>query len=261
VKGLPLAVALAVALAAASSAHAQLFMAWNACDGTPGSSTSNINFDCDPLSTENVELWGTYGLPATASGAVAFEGIIDFAFQGETSVPPFWHFERGGCNELGLVYAYAPGIDTTFCSLSNSNALMGGRFGNDGFGEITAYFNGTQVPLGGPNRARMLILNARHAAAPPATLPGMPTRNFGFHISFLMAGASGATCGGCGVPTAIAWNQLVVYNNSARGGSEGLLAIISSSTPGSTATLPINGATISVATARKSWGQLKALYR
>jgi hypothetical protein len=73
----------------------------------------------------------------------------------------------------------------------------------------------------------------------------MPRRNFGFHISFLMAGASGVTCAGCGVPTAIAWNQLILYSSSARGGSEGLLALIDS-TPEARA-LPINGATISVA--------------
>ena len=44
-------------------AHAQLFMAWNACDGTAGSSTENMNLDCEPGSGFTAELWGTFGLP------------------------------------------------------------------------------------------------------------------------------------------------------------------------------------------------------
>ena len=240
-------------MAFAVPAHAQLFMAWNACDGTTGSSTANMDFDCNPASGATGELWGTFGLPGSTDGISNIEGIIDFAFQGETSVPEFWRFGPGGCNNQGIAYSLARGTSAVPCDTTNST-LFCGPTGSGCGGGIYAYVTGSDVPiLGGPNRARLLFTNAR--SSPETTLPGMPTRVFCFHISILTEGASGVSCTGCSTPTAIAWNQAVLHSYL------GQNVFIDSATPGSTGTLPTNGATISVATNKKSWGQLKSLYR
>jgi hypothetical protein len=249
----------AAVVLSAAPAHAQLFMAWNACDGTAGSSTGNKDFDCTPGGGFSADLWGTFGLPAATPGILALDGIIDFAFQGAADVPPFWHFETGGYNEMGITYSANRGPSAT-CAISNSTALCG-TTGSGCEAVIVGYVTGSQFPLGGPNRARLLFTNGR--AGTLVTLPGMPTRVFAFHIVFTTAnapGSGGADCVGCETPTAIAWNQAILFNNLAQGG-EGLAALIDSSTPGSTGTIPINGATIGVGTGKKSWGQIKSLYR
>ena len=79
-------------------AHAQLFTAWGACDGTAGSSTGNMDFDCTPGSGFSAQIFGTFGVSSPIPNFVAAEGIVDFAFQGASDVPAFWHFEAGGCN-------------------------------------------------------------------------------------------------------------------------------------------------------------------
>jgi hypothetical protein len=252
----------AAVMAFAVPAHAQLFMAWNACDGTAGSSTANMDFDCTPGSGFAADLYGTFGLPASTPGVVAIDGIIDLAFQGQTDVPAFWHLETGGCNSSGIGYTFARGTATTFCATTNS-VLFCGSTGSGCGGGVTAYINGSQVPLGGPNRARLLFTNARPATS-PVTLPGMPTRVFCFHITFITdntPGSGGADCAGCETPTAFCWNQAVVFNNTVQAGGEGLAALIDSATPGSTGSIPNNGALISVTASKKSWGQLKSLYR
>ena len=49
-------------------------------------------------------------------------------------------------------------------------------------------------------------------------------------------------------------------NNSAQAGGEAS-RLIDSATPGSTGLMAINGGIIEVATNKKSWGELKGLYR
>jgi hypothetical protein len=241
----------------AAPAESQLFLAWNACDGTPPSSTGNLDFDCTPNSGFIAELWGTYGLPAPMSVGV-IEGIVDFAFQGQTIVPPFWHFEAGGCNNYGLPFSYVR-ESATSCATENSIDLCGpGDVPRCG-GGLTNIIDGTQVPsLGGPNRMRLLFFIAR-PFNDGVTLPAMPARIFGFHMAVTTQntpGSGGADCTGCETPTAIAWNQLRVSD-----GEGNLVLTLTSTTPGSTGTLPANGATVSVATNKRSWGQLKSLYR
>jgi hypothetical protein len=252
-----------LAMVFAVPAHAQLFMAWNACEGAPNASTQNMSFDCTPGSGFAAELWGTFGSNTSLTDVVAIDGIIDLAFQGQTDVPPFWHFETGGCNNTGIGYSLARGTSATPCPVANNSVIFCGTTGSGCGGGITAYINGSQVPLGGPNYARLLFTNARPATS-PVDLPAMPTRIFCFHITLITdntPGSGGADCAGCETPTALCWNQAVVFNNSAQGGGEGLAALIDSATPGSTGSIPANGATITAGEKKKSWGQLKALFR
>ena len=250
------------AIVLAAPAHAQLYLAWNACDGTTGSSTANKDFDCMPNSGFMAELWGTYGLPSSTPNVIAIDGIIDFAFQGVSDVPTFWHFEETGCNFTGIVYSATRGTLAGLCASTNS-AVLCGPTGPACIAGITGFVTGSQAPqLGGANRARLFVTNAR--VFEPVTLPGMPSRVFAFHITLLTDNVlgSGLECAGCETPTAIAWNQAIVYNNQAApGGTEGIAAMIDSSVPGSTGTIAANGATISVGTKKRSWGQLKSLYR
>jgi hypothetical protein len=173
---------IAAIIVIAAPANAQLFMAWNACDGTLGSSKANLTFDCTPGSGFIADLWGTFGLPGATPLVVAIDGSIDFTFYGALDTPPFWHYEIGGCNNTGIGYSFARGTTETSCASPMNSELFCGSTGSECSGSVTAYINGSQVPLGGPNRARLLFTNARPVTS-PVTLPGMPTRVFCFHIT------------------------------------------------------------------------------
>lgn len=238
-------------------AHAQLFTAWGACDGTAGSSTGNMNFDCTPGSGFSAQIFGTFGVSSPIPNFVAAEGIVDFAFQGASDVPAFWHFEAGGCNSTGIGYSLARGSSTLQCATTNSTIFCG-TTGVACTGGISNYINN----YGAANRSRLFFANARSALS-PVTLPAVPTRVFCFFITFLTdntPGSGGAECAGCETPTAIAWNQLSLFDNQPATGPEARFEL-SSATPGSTGNMATNGATISVSTTKKTWGQLKSLYR
>lgn len=238
-------------------AHAQLFTAWNACDGTTGSSTANIDFDCTPGSGFQADLYGTFGLSSPIPLFVAGEGILDFAFQGASDVPAFWHLEDGGCNSDGRFYTAGRGASTATCASTNS-VIWCAATGAQCTGAISNYINN----YGGiGNRSRLFFANARSALS-PVTLPAQ--RIFAFHLTIFTLntpGSGGTTeCTGCETPTAVCWNQLSLFDTNPANGPEARFEI-SSATPGSTGSMATNGATISVGSTKKTWGQLKSLYR
>jgi hypothetical protein len=246
---------IAAIIVIAAPAHAQLFMAWNACDGTAGSSTARMSFDCRPGSDFTAELWGTFGLPGTTLGVVAVDGTIDLTFQYPQEISPFWHFEPGGCNSSGIGMTIYRGSSSVPCKQGNSTLLCGvnGEFCSGGIGSYEPGF-------GGYNRARLSFSIARPDTN-PQSLPGVPTRVFGFRLKFTMGntpGSGGGDCTGCETATVIRWSRAVVWGNSS--GQRYLAAIIDAATPGSTDWLLINDA-FPVPVQAKSWGQLKALYR
>jgi hypothetical protein len=243
------------AILIAAPAHAQLFLGWNACLGTPGSSGDNLNFDCTPGSGFMADIWGTLALPDSMPDFHSVESLVDFAFQGAAEVPPFWHFELGGCNSPGIAYFLARGANAVPCASSTNSVAMCRALGSACTGGIAQVIIGSA--LGGPNRLRLVCTNIRTDPT-PVTLPGPPLRIFCFRMTFLTdnsPGSGGADCEGCDAPTAIAWNEAKLFY-----GDDSIL-VIDSGMVGFEGVLPANGANISVGASRKSWGQLKGLYR
>jgi hypothetical protein len=254
-----LALITVASLALATAAEAQLFTAWNTCSGSPGSTTEPIGFDCRPGTDFTVELFGTFGVTAFLPNVVAVDLILEFSFPDSPSVPAFWHFEQGGCNESGLRYAFDPPTSGLPCD-SNDRPFLCGFSGLDCGGGITAYINGSQVPLGGANRSRLLATHARPRSK-PVVLPALPARNFAFRLAFLLGAQNpgGMSCDGCGVGARVTWDQLVIFDNQQSPSTERVAAILDSAMPGSTGTLLINEH--GTPTQQSSWGRLKSIYR
>ena len=139
------------------------------------------------------------------------------------------------------------------CNGGMNSTLLCGINGEFCSGGIVSYEPG----FGGPNRARLLFSITRPDTI-PRTLPGMPSRVFGFRLKFTMGntpGSGGGDCLGCGTLTTISWSGAVVTSTL----PPYTVAILDDRMPGSTGRLAINDASVPIAS--KSWGQLKGLYR
>lgn len=241
-----LLVCAALAMLAGTAQAKGVGLAWNGCMGT-SFATNTTQFDCDPFAGSIYSLFTNMSLDAQLSGIVALDGIMDLAFNGQTDVPQFWHYEQGGCNAAGIVLQ--KGRNTTVCGSPNSSALCG-TGGSACDGVITAY----GLNYGGPNRARLLFTMAR-ASVNPTTLPAAPTLVFVCSLDFFMDNA--ATCAGCATPTSIAFNWATLYTIG------GVAGAVSSTDPGSVQpSVCVNATTCDVVPVKnKTWGALKALYR
>lgn len=253
-------------IASAAMAQGALHMTWNACPNTAGAAPSNT-FSCDPLGGGEIyDLFGTFTLAASTPGVVAMDGIIDWLFPTSPDVPAFWQFQQGGCNETGLVLLDARPTVTAICASNNSIALCASG-GGACDGVITAYGLGSQVPaLGAPNRARLLITLARSAASPVTLAANIaPAQHYAFDFQFYQDNAVGGglnECAGCQAEAAATWNQAIFYNTAAAAGEEGIAVNLSSASPGSDANVGVNCTTcVAVGNEKKTWGQLKSLYR
>jgi hypothetical protein len=182
-----------------SQATAGLDLSWSACNRGAPPGTGDLAFDCSSPGTHAV-LFANFQVPTGMSGFFALDAVIDLQTSG-AALPPFWHFETGGCNATGLNVSDAR-PDAQCPSADNANPWGAGGVASDAF--ITAYGAG----LGGANRARLLVTVAR-AASSPFALSALQNY-YGFHLD-LAPDASG-TCAGCGTPTGIGWTSATFYS-------------------------------------------------
>lgn len=246
-------------VASAAFAQAGLHMKWAACPNNVAA-TPTEDFTCDGSLHQ---LHGTLSVGASTPGVVALDGIIDLLYATPT-VPAFWQFQAGGCNESGLALVDGrPGVGCGTLTQNTSTLCGTGGTGCDAF--ITAYAYGSVINFP-ENRARLLFTLAR-ASTSPVTLAAsvLPNAHFAFIFQFFEDNASevGGACDGCLSGVSMTWNQAVLYNTSATTGGEGIAAAISSADPGSAdASTSSNCAgCLAVGTKARSWGQLKSLYR
>jgi hypothetical protein len=195
------AVAVAVVLAVPLSttpAVADIDLAWNECLSDSGV-VSDVSFDCAAFTTSRT-LLGHFQPHATIAGFVALEASIDIRVDAP-ALPPFWHFEPGGCNSSNPVLYDAPpsGACTT---IPNPWGPAGGQA--DAF--VTAYSPG----FGAPNRARLLLSVVRASSNPFPLTAG--DDYFGFRLDF--DAPSSAACGGCSTPADIVWSTGTLYSNA-----------------------------------------------
>jgi hypothetical protein len=176
-----------------------LDLTWSACNLGTTSGTGDITFDCANPAFQ-ATLFGNYRLPQTMSQLVAMEAVLDIQTSSST-LPPFWHFEQGGCNADGL--SMNVGRPAVECP-SASNGTAWGSGGSSVISGISGYLPG----LGGPSRARLLLQVARPASSPIAVPGG--TNYYAFHLGMFMDGAGG--CAGCTNPADILWSSATFYS-------------------------------------------------
>jgi hypothetical protein len=185
-------------LASPQVASAGLDLTWNACN-TSASGADNVTFDCSGTSGSFGRLFANFQTPTGVPSFLAMDAVLDVRTSG--TVPPFWHFETGGCNENGINLTDAK--PATECP-SATNATPWGPNGVDATSAITAVDFGH----GGSDRMRFLIGRARR----DVTLqPGGGQNYFGFELDIFVDNAP--TCGGCETPAVIGWSSAVLYGS------------------------------------------------
>jgi hypothetical protein len=218
---------------------------WNNCSGGAGASPYTV-FDCDPNLGSIYSLVGTFQVMSPFANMIAMDASFDIILDGQTGMAPFWHFETGGCNALGL------SIDDSKPVACTNYLTPWGSGGASSDALITAYQPG--VSFG--NYGRLLISVAR-SSDDPINLGGAPNKYFGWNLLFNMEGAG--TCAGCNQAASVRVNAMRLYDQSAGAGNQ-----IDQNGPGSQPCVSINGGSTGcnpTPTTHHTWGQLKSLYR
>ena len=176
-----------------------LDLSWNACNQAAVPGTDDITLDCGNPGAV-AELFANFQSPQTLPGFIALDAVLDIQ-TGGVSLPAFWHFEDGGCNDGGLALLDAK--PQAVCPDATNGTPWGNGSSSDAL--ITAYAPG----FGGVNHARLLLTIAR-ASNDPVTIDS--GRNYyGFHLEIASAGA--ASCLGCATPAQIIWSSATLYGS------------------------------------------------
>ena len=112
--------ALILIASTAPSARAGLDLTWNACNRSTAPHADDVTLACDGSS--GAQLFGNFQSPQNLSGFLSMDAVIDIRTGGGT-LPPFWHFESGGCNEAGLGLSAAQ--PAALCTSSLNATLRG----------------------------------------------------------------------------------------------------------------------------------------
>jgi len=244
-----------------TAAQSGTTISWGAVHDQPGS-TMVIPLACQQADQVH-RLYATFTSAQDVSDFIELDAIVDFGYfppPHETPPPlaPFWHFESGGCNELGLSFdprgGAATGLPTPWTSVRQWDAQYAPDFG-------------------GPGRGRLHITISR--STPVSLQAGTEYFAFTIDLSTCMAGI----CGGCsdfvGIhfaqaaligateysivtgdnPLSLACaNQCVVYSSLAEPAmavSGGAFRPLSN----------LDGPCLVTPAQRATWGQLKVVYR
>lgn len=219
-------------------------LSWWACPGN-ANAAPGVPFDCVAESGTVYTLVGTFATDREVQGAVAVNADVSVAFPGETTVPSFWSIDKAGCNSFGFwpvkgMPVSCDGHLNAFCAGdSNQCDLL-----------LTAEVN----PFSG-------ILKLAITLAGPRTTLHAGQKYYAFAINFPMIGA--ATCTGCAAPSAIGFSRGTIYSTDDQGHDLQPVAVTGGH-PGANACATANDGyseCTTVPTKRRSWGQLKSLYR
>lgn len=238
---------------AASSAFAVggIDISVGACPGNVGAVGDNIPIDC--AGGAGVIILGTWGPAEAISDLVALDGVLDLYVAGGLDGAGFWDFDPSGCNNGALQTSQArPGTGcATPVAYTASWAVAGSGTA------VAAYYPGTGV--------RNKTLRMAFTCFRPTLLSvAAGQKLFGFQLIVDGANAveAGGACVGCGQVISLAWNE------GTPGAAGGLAAATSLTSP--TGNFPgfgncagLSGAPdcAAVPTKKRTWGQLKSLYR
>jgi len=236
-----------LALTATMAAAAEgLNIRWTACLGDAG--TINRNFACNTNAGTN-QLKGTFELGHDLLNVSGVEPVVDIATAGPI-LPEWWEFKNlGTCRPLALSIAAYDGAACFDWAVGQASM------------NIAAYQQG----LGGPNAARVLILNAVVLDAIQNLTA--QTEYTVFQLNIANSATVASTCTGCQLAACIVFNSLGVASID---GSTYRFSGPSNGTDSHYATwqggIGVNtdrgqGCPAATPTKNATWSQVKSLYR
>lgn len=208
-------------------------------------------FACN-TNTGNAQMTASYTPTASQPNFVGVECVLDFQFDGVTTVPDWWTFaDPAACRNTSLsTSADFSGAPQTSC--------VDAWFGL-GAGGIAAYQTATSVPhdlrVDTPGWARLKVAYALSTASP--LTGGTEYYAFRATINYQKTVDPGA-CAGCATPATIVLNQIKSAEDTPPNTQEYITnEDINRCITWGSSTVPC----AQVPTRNTSWGQIKSLYR
>jgi hypothetical protein len=201
-----------------------------------------------------VQIFGTLDLDTPADSIVAVDGVIDIVLEDAKELPPFWHFESGGCNTNAIALFGA----RPKAGCAGETPILCGARGGSCQGGVTAV---VAHPEDQPNRVRVLFTQARRSDA-PVKLAAMPSRHFVMELDLVMD--RGGECAGCDAHATLEWTSVSLYSTSSRGTRGKPLVQLTGKDARSQPRIELNGSQKTgfapSIDSRGSWARLHALY-
>lgn len=225
----------------ASTAAAQIQVAWNDCLADGGSATKSSA--CTSNSGVN-RLAVSYTPTASIPDFVAIDGTLDIQLD-NGNPNQWWEFKNAGACRQN-----AAAIGINVFNLPNSFTCEDTW---DGGASATGLFTGYAVGFGQPNRNRAVFAIARAASNPTAISLG--TNYFAWF--WQITNANTLTCTGCADPAAI-WSPTMTVS-----GLSGATAVVLTGSPddGESCVSWNGGSCLATPAQSTTWGKVKAMYR
>jgi hypothetical protein len=237
---------------AASSAFALggIDISFNACPGNSGAIGDVIPIDC--ASGAGLTLLGTWGPAENITDLVALDGIMDLYVATGLDAATFWDSDPTGCNAGTVITNQAR--PAAGCATPTAYTASWSPAGS-----------GTAVANFYPDGVRNHTIRLSFTCYRPSLLSVVAGQKlFGLQVFFdgTNAAEAGGSCAGCGDAVSFAWNEATP--GSASGvNAPAHLTSPTGNFPGFSNCTGISAAPncAAVPTKKRTWGQLKSLYR
>ena len=242
---------------AAPSAIAGIDLTWRACNTTPGMTSYDV-LDCAAAGGGAIDLFGCFQVAETQDSVVDMDCSLNVEWNDDPARPlgDFWHFERGGCNDLAN--------GSAVLSITRPDTLCSGTVSP--WNARTTQFAKDYRP-DTPCSGQFYLTIYRQT---PFKLLAN-TNYFGFRVTFRTDHAvenGTGECIGCPDPIRLFWNTALLINIRADGhpyvvSGAGFVSNCVTLNPGGFCGCHtdcfLNCSTVPVR--NRTWGQLKSLYR
>jgi hypothetical protein len=235
--------------AAAAGAAEGIYLSWNDCPLAPSASQNRINACNQNLGQS--ELLCAFSLAQPIDSVLAIEVIVDVQHSA-TVLPPWWQFNDGSCRERSAT------ADADFGARIACEDMWGDA---KPAGSLQQYIVGQ--PGGNPNQARMRIAIAT-TSEHMRTLGAASTYYAARIVINETATVPPKECSGCSEQACLVLNAIVIGRPPRPLGAPSGNVVLDVPGPGNGnwATWQGNGVDCTtVPVTRKTWGQVKSLYR
>ncbi|HYM80985.1 MAG TPA: hypothetical protein VEY91_06185 [Candidatus Limnocylindria bacterium] len=227
-----------------------IYLSWNDCPLDPSSAADFVSA-CNVNGGQS-ELLCSFSLAQPTDSVLAVEITLDVQ-HAAALLPSWWRFDTTPCRNGSLK------ADADFGSRSACEDMWHGAFVVGGLAQYTV-----GQPRGGPNQARIRIA----LAVTPASMQALnaATMHYAARVVIDNLGTVGATpCSGCGEPACLVLNAVMIGRPIRPEGAPSGNILLDSPGPGNPNWVTWQGgggaACTAVPVARKTWGQVKTLYR
>lgn len=231
-------------LGARPSAAAELSLRWNEC--AEGGGAGNRTFACETNLGEQFAV-ATLTTAAAVDSVVGMELVIDLV-TATAGLPDWWKFALGTCRYAALSGAPAV-VDAAACS---------DPWNGNGFAIVQSW-EATQ-PRGAANTARVLLVTGVAAAGFVRVDPAVPYYAGVLRIANSSTVGAGA-CSGCSAQACLVFNSVQLVRHPAASPTEIELVHTGAGTPNWITWQGTSADCQAVPARRRTWGQIKSLYR